>query len=360
MGYNKTNQPQKSTIEDVAQRVQLSTATVSRALNKPEIVSEKTRKRIHKAAAELRYVQNTAAQNLRLSRTNTIIIFLPDLGNAFFSAIIRGIEREASKENYNILIIPTQSEIPADDVYRKYTNHNLTDGIITLTGELPISSEYFSDDFSLDGLPPIVMACELLTDKLHPDEIMRFKNKISTISINNVESARIATKHLLDMGHKNIVHVTGPRHNILTIDRMAGFSKALKNAGIKHPQDYIVYGDEFSPHSGEKVFTTIHQHPMNPTAVFCASDDIAMGFMTACRRQGLSIPDDYSVMGFDDVRFAQHLFPPLSTIHQPREYIGIIAMRILIKHLKNSNSDLQNIVLDADLVKRESVARVTQ
>ena len=350
----------KHTIEDVAKHANVSTATVSRTLQKPELVSEKTRERVQRAVGELNYVQNTAAQMLRTARTNTIAILLPDLGNAFFSAIIRGLEREASKENYNILITPTQDDIPADDIYRKYVTHNLVDGIITLTGELPIPQEYLDTEVSSETLPPIVMACEGLIEAIHPPHIIPIKESISMVRIDNFQAAKTATEHLLNMGHTSILHIVGQAKSTLTDDRIAGFCHAMKNSGIKNPHDYIIYSDSFTPRDGEHLLNQVQNHPMKPTAIFCASDDIAMNFMTACRRHNINLPHEYSVVGFDDIRVAQHLYPALTTIHQPREDIGIVAMRTLIEKIKNPNTPVQNIVLDTNLIKRDSVAQKHQ
>ncbi len=344
----------QSTIEDVAKRANVSIATISRTLHKPDLVSPKTRKRVQKVIAELNYTQNKTAQNLRLARTNTIAILLPDIGNSFFSAIIRGMEEEATKEKYDILIAPTHASTPAENVYRKYMSQRLADGILTLNGELPIPIEYLKQRDDISPLLPIVMVCELLSDRLNPVDMLKFKNQISTVSIDNQHAAYVATKHLFDLGHKNILHIAGPEDNVLSWERVEGFKTAVLHQGIDSPDDYIIHTHTFNTDGGQEAFDKVRTHPKTPTALFCASDTIALGFMTACREHHIQLPQEYSIVGFDNIRIAQHTFPSLTTIHQPREELGRVAMRTLIQRIKDRSTPLQNIVLNTYLIERNS------
>ena len=351
----KQSNTNKATIGDVAKFANVSIATVSRALSKPDVVSQKTRKRIQDAIAHLQYSANISARNLRVSRTNMIAILLDDLGNTFYTAIIRGIEQEAMKQGYNILITPVNSILSKDDIYRKYLHQQIADGMIVLTGDLPLPEEYLTDKSLPSNLPPLVMACEALSQQIHPKNVVQMGKNISTVCINNKQSAYKATIHLLEQGHRDIVHIAGPEHSILTLDRIAGFKHALQQYGIHDSDDRVIVAHKFNTQAGEKAFDMVHQRKKHPTAVFFASDDLAIGFMSACRDCGISIGHTYSLIGFDNARFAKYTSPRLTTIHQPRENIGREAMKLLAQAIQNKDAPAQHIVLETTLIQRDSV-----
>lgn len=333
------------TIEDVAQLAGVSIATVSRALHKPGVVSDKTRKKVTAAVTQTGYTQNAMARNLRLDRTGMVVVLVPDISNPFFSDILSGIESVATREGYNILIGNTNNDPAREHIYANYVRSNLADGILLLNGHVPNSDLEPEGRGSASNLPPMVALCERIPGLDFPSVI-----------IDNVAAASTATRHLIDLGHTKIAHVAGPADNILTKDRRTGFFVALEEAGITQNQDRIFYGD-FSIQSGKQAFHEIQASTLNPTAIFCASDEMAIGVISAAREAGVNVPDDLSVIGFDDIHFSENYFPPLTTIHQPRRQIGVVAMEQLIDLLANPGSATNKVtVLNSELMIRESAA----
>ena len=187
------------TIGDVARLAGVSNATVSRALQKPDVVSEKTREKVNAAVRETGYTQNVMARNLRLDRTGMVVALVPDISNPFFSEILSGIESVATREGYNILIGNTNNDPAREHIYASYVQSNLADGILLLNGHVPLPNGAQKTMGDMTNLPPMVVLCERIPDAAFP-----------TVVIDNVEAARIATQHLIEMGHKNIVHVSCP------------------------------------------------------------------------------------------------------------------------------------------------------
>lgn len=335
------------TIDDVAKLAGVSIATVSRALHKPAVVSEKTRDKVNTAVAQTGYTQNAMARNLRLDRTGMVVVLVPDISNPFFSEILSGIEFVATREGYNILIGNTNNDPAREHIYANYVRSNLADGILLLNGHVPVDEADFGKNGSGRSFPPMVALCERIPGLNYP-----------SVLIDNVSASKIATEYLIDLGHKDIVHVAGPADNILTKDRRTGFFVALEEAGIIENQDRIYYGD-FSIESGKQVFAEIMKRQPKPTAVFCANDEMAMGVISAAREAGFDLPNDLSVVGFDDIQFSESFHPSLTTIHQPRRQIGAVAMEQLVDLLANPEAEKDKVtILDSKLMIRESATRI--
>jgi len=335
------------TIGDVARLAGVSNATVSRALQKPDVVSEKTREKVNAAVLETGYTQNVMARNLRLDRTGMVVALVPDISNPFFSEILSGIESVATREGYNVLIANTNNDPAREHIYASYVQSNLADGILLLNGHVPVPNGAQKIIGDMSNLPPMVALCERIPNVDLP-----------TVVIDNVDAARLATQHLIEMGHTNIVHVAGPIDNILTKDRRDGFLSALENAGLAQNLSDIFYGD-FTINSGKKAFGKINQKEDIPTAIFCANDEIAMGVISAAREAGFSVPDDISVVGFDDIEIAEHYYPTLTTIHQPRRQLGVVAMEQLVELISSADAKIADLTtLGSQLIIRKSVKKV--
>ncbi|MFH1805085.1 MAG: LacI family DNA-binding transcriptional regulator [Pseudomonadota bacterium] len=310
-----------ATIEDVAQQAGVSIATVSRALHKPQMVSAKARERVQTAIAATGYTANVAARNLRLNRSGMILLLVPDIGNPFFSAILSGIEQGASKAGYNVLIGDTQNDPEREATYAAYLRSNQADAMILLNGTLPAPLARAGRG----QRPPVVIACERIPGCDLP-----------TVIIDNERAAFLATRHLLDLGHRRIAHVAGPAQNILTTDRIAGYQQALRDAGITPDAD-LIYGGDYSIESGIAAGRALLSRTENrPTAFFCASDGMAIGVIVAAKEMGLRVPDDISVFGFDDIHLAANYDPPLTTVRQPRRRLGEQAIALLLERLDTS------------------------
>lgn len=328
-----------SSIKDVARLAGVSTATVSRTLAEPDKVSEATREKVQRAIERSGYVRNELARSFRMQSTQTILVLIPDIGNPFYSLIIQGLEEVAQKQGYRLLLGDTQNHPEREIEYLQSVMQRQVDGVISLGHTLPQVLE-FKDGKAV----PLVMACEYLHDAA-----------VSSICIDNIAAAQLAMRHLLDLGHRRIAFINGPAHTPLSKDRLRGYREALKAAGLPYDKELVARGD-FSLRSGELVATELLQRKIKFSAVFAANDAMGIGAIKVLRAHGRDVPCDVSVMGFDDIEFAQYVEPPLSTIHQPRRDIGRAAMLRMLALLSGTASLPNQVVLGHELVVRGTTA----
>jgi LacI family repressor for deo operon, udp, cdd, tsx, nupC, and nupG len=337
---NDRNEPR---ISDVARAAGVSTATVSRVLSRPDLVSARTRDSVLAAVAETGYRVNQAARNLRRRRTGGIVVLVPHLSNPFFSSILSGIARVASRAGLNMLVADTKEPKNAERRIADYLDHNRADGLIVLDGNLP------EGIFRNGRRPPVVFACEWIEGDGHP-----------TVTIDNRQGAAMAAEHLIGLGHRRIGHLMGPPENVLTRERAAGLREALDRAGLQADGRWFLDGD-FTLASGIAGARQWLALAERPTAIFCSSDAMACGFMSELNRHAIRVPQDVSVIGFDDIEMAAHFIPPLTTIRQPRALIGETAAEMLVG-LIQSDAPLPDIRagmtrrLPVELVPRGSTA----
>ena len=328
-----------SSIKDVARLAGVSTATVSRTLAEPDKVSEATRKKVQHAIERSGYVRNELARSFRMQSTQTILVLVPDIGNPFYSLIIQGLEEVAQRHGYRLLLGDTQNSAARELEYLQSVMQRQVDGVISLGHTLP-QVRTFKDGKAV----PLVMACEYLHDAT-----------VASVSIDNVEAAALATRHLFEQGHRNIAFINGPSYTPLSKDRLRGYRAALKEAGQPYAKELVLRGD-FSLASGERAARMLLDTGLDFTAIFAANDAMGIGAIKVLRAQGLDVPGDVSVVGFDDIEFAQYVEPPLTTIHQPRREIGRAAMTGMIARLNGADEPPRPIVLGHELVVRRSTA----
>ncbi len=333
-------------IRDVADAAGVSTATVSRALSAPDRVSADTRAIVLKAIEETGYRVNHAARNLRRRQAGGIVVLVPNLANPFFSQILSGITFAMATSGYNVLIADTRQAPNAEHRILDYLHNNRADGLIVLDANLP--EDVLSAGDTPNHHPPIVFACEWLDADPRP-----------TVTIDNEEGAKLAIRHLADLGHTRIGHLMGPPDNILTITRAKGARAALAELDLAIREDWFFDGD-FSLASGAAAAHAWLALNDRPTAVFCASDAMACGFIGELHHKGVRVPDEVSVVGFDDIEIAAHFVPSLTTIAQPRALIGETAARKLLALIaegrENGSATGASDILPVQLVARESSA----
>jgi len=330
-----------SSIKDVARLAGVSTATVSRTLAEPDKVTEATRRKVQTAIQRSGYVRNALARSFRMQSTQTILVLIPDIGNPFYSLIIQGLEEVAQQHRYRLLLGDTQNSVERELEYLQSVMQRQVDGVISLGRTLPQVPK-LNDGKSI----PLVMACEYLHDA-----------SVASVSIDNIAAAALAVQHLLDLGHKRIAFINGPAQTPLPKDRLRGYRQALKRAALNYDKDLVVNGD-FSLQSGERATQWLLDNKIKFTAVFAASDAMAIGAIKALRARGLRVPDQVSVVGFDDIEFAQYVEPPLTTIHQPRREIGRATMAKMITKLKHHDELAKQVVLAHELVVRDSTTQL--
>ncbi len=334
-------------IRDVAKAAGVSTATVSRALSNPEVVSETTREAVFRAVDATGYTVNISARNLRRQETGAVAVLVPNLANPFFSRILSGIAGVMSEAGYNVLIADTTPMDLDDHRFPEYFSHNRVDGLIVLDGML--RHDLLMNRGSPEARAAMVFACEWT------DRIQR-----PIVTIDNQEASAKAVQHLLDLGHTRIGHVSGPRDNVLTASRLEGAQGALHAVGLKMSPNWIYPGD-FTVGAGARAAQIWLAATDRPTAVFCSSDEMAMGFIGELDRHKVRVPQDISVVGFDDLEISAHFVPPLTTIHQPRVTIGRAAARMLLERMKlppmeRARGPAPRVILPVELVRRLSTA----
>ncbi|MDZ7908559.1 MAG: LacI family DNA-binding transcriptional regulator [Gemmobacter sp.] len=323
-------------ISDVARMAGVSTATVSRTLSNPGLVSEDTRAAVQAAVEATGYRPNLAARNLRHRRTGGIVALVPNLANPFFSQILSGIASVLGPAGYNLLIADTR--VAGAETLLDYAEPSRADGLIILDGTLPADA--------LQGRVPVVEACEWVPGLPAP-----------RVKIDNRAAAGMAINHLADLGHQRIGHVAGPRGNVLTEARLGGTQDTLRDRGLPFPASALYPGD-FSLESGRDaaMLWLAQSADTRPTALFLASDAMACGFIGEVQRHGLVVPRDVSVVGFDDIELIAHISPPLTTIRQPRTALGRVAAERLLAVLAGQISP-DDTILPVELVIRSSTAR---
>lgn len=331
-------------IIDVARLAGVSTATVSRTLSKPETVAKQTREAVLKAAKESGYRVNLAARNLRSQRTGAVGVLIPNLGNTFFSRILAGIESTLARKGLSVLMVDTQHQTSQPDFIVDHLTDSRVDGTLSLDGSL--SPSLLKARHTETGLLPAVFACEWHEQGDHP-----------SVRVDNRQGARQAIEHLIELGHTKIGLINGPQGNVLSQERLAGSLDTLKTAGLEINTRWQFESD-FSMQSGVCAAESLLQLEIRPTAIFCANDETAIGLISQLHQRGYQVPNDFSVVGFDDIDIARHYLPPLTTISQPRMELGKVAAQMLIELLDNkSTPELKPVeVLPVELIIRKTTA----
>lgn len=332
-------------IQDVAKVAGVSTATVSRALSNPDLVSDKTRTTVLDAVARTGYRVNRAAKNLRKRQSDAILALLPDLGNPFFSQILSGIESVFTTSDLSLLISDTKGI--REDNLLDYFMDMRADGMILLDGAIPrnILLQLQNSAFGRR----IIFACEWKPEFDFP-----------SVRSDNFGGAVQAIEHLYGLGHRKIGHISGPRNNVLTKERLRGIEAAMAELELPINRDFFIDGGAFSLDAGAQAARSFMEMSERPTAIACGSDLIAMGFISEISRRGLKVPDDISVVGFDDIEIAGSFIPSLTTIRQNRTQIGVLAASYLLDQIANRMADntAQVQEIGVKLIERQSTAKI--
>jgi LacI family repressor for deo operon, udp, cdd, tsx, nupC, and nupG len=333
-------------IYDVAKRAGVSTATISRVLSRPDVVAPDTRRKVLAAIDSLGFTPNAAAKNLRTLRTAKLLVTVPDISNPFFSLILQGIEDAAQREGYSVLVGDTQHDAGREEKYALMLRRKEADGLIFLGHRLPKEAATLVRSM-LPAQAPVVNGCEFSPNL-----------GIPSVHIDNATAASDAMEHLYRLGHRRIGIITGPLVSPLSRDRLAGATARAKKARAE--RDAIVMNGDFSIESGSVAAERLLGRKEPPTAIFCFNDEMAMGVVQTARLRGLRIPHDLSVVGFDDIRFARYVDPPLTTVAQPMRQIGEGTVRLLVEILRGKGTPAESVTLPHMLVVRSSTAPPTQ
>jgi LacI family repressor for deo operon, udp, cdd, tsx, nupC, and nupG len=326
-------------IKDIADMVGVSPATVSRALAGTGLVAEPTLSRIRETAAALDYRPNVSARNLRTQRSMAILLVVRDAGNPFYLEVFKGVEAAAREAGYAVLMGNTEDDPERETEYFAMLGDGHADGMILMTGKLPAPN-----DTRATGDEPVVVALEMVEGSGYPHVV-----------IDNHAAALSAVNHLIELGHQNIAHITGPLPEPMSQRRMEGYRTAMKLAGLAIREGFEQRGD-YLLESGVQCCRALLALPVLPTAIFCANDEMAFGVIGELNRQGVSVPDDVSVVGFDDLFLSAAFQPPLTTVSQPRADIGRQAMTILLSRLSGAAVPDEPVVVATQLKVRGTTA----
>lgn len=328
-----------TSIKDVAKEAGVSIATVSRVLNDIDVVNEDTKKKVLDAIKKLGYRPNIVARSLKTQRTKTIGILLPDISNQLYPEIVRGAEDVSNIYDYNIILCNSDLDIEKEKEYLRVLKEKMVDGVI-----------YMSSSLNAEIL-------ELINELDLKTVLVETKDKegvLPSVTIDNVRASYDSTKLLIEKGIKEIAFI-GTEKDTQNAwgDRYVGYENAMKQAGI--PIDHeLVYLSSMKVKSGYEGIQKFLIQNKKFKGVVCASDDIAMGAINALRDNKLSVPEDVSVIGFNDNFAASIFYPKITTISQPTYDMGSVAMRMLIKLLNKKELEEPHYVLEHQLVERES------
>jgi LacI family transcriptional regulator len=330
------------TIYDIAKKLKISPATVSRGLQDHPAISKKTKKKIFELADKIGYRQNHFARNLRNQKTDTIGVIVPRLNSHFMSSVIAGIENIANKEGYNLIISQSSELTTKEAANAKTLFNNRVDGLLASLAYDTRELSHF-DPFFKKNIPVIFF-----------DRVMEHEN-CTNILIDNRKAAYEATKHLIEQGCKRIVHITAPPQQNVYIDRLQGYRQALADHKIKFKEEYLIIGN-LSMEAGADAAEAILKMKTLPDGVFVANDNCAVGCMVTLKQKGIKIPADIAFVGFNNDPVSKVVEPNLSTINYSGNEVGEVAARHLINHLTGV-SPIQNtdtIILRSELIVRAS------
>lgn len=331
-------------IKDIAAKAGVSIATVSHAFRNPGRVSDATREKVLEAADVMGYSPDRLAASLRTARSGNIVAIIPDIADSYNGGIIKGIEKAAQSRGYSVLLGDTQGSAERERDFAMMARTRQADGIILMSHRIPF--ELDENGEPKGAIPPLVNGSEFTGYEKFP-----------TVAIDDVQAATDATAHLIDYGHRDIAVITGDAASTSTKNRLQGFRDAMAAAGLRVDENHIVFGN-YSPDSGEASAEKLLLKKRRPSAIFCFSDEIAVGCMNSLRQHGFSVPNDVSVMGFDDIPFAKYFSPPLTTIAQPTVEIGRTCATILLDLIDGKHPTHFRHVLPHKLVIRESTAPI--
>ncbi len=332
-----------ATMKDIARLAGVSTSTVSHVINKSRFVSDEIAERVNNAAQQLNYAPSALARSLKMNRTKTIGMLVTTSTNPFFGEVVKGVERSCYHQGYNLILCNTEGDNQRMKASINTLLQKRVDGLLlmcsTLEGErLDVFDRYPDIPIVVMDWGPILFASDKIQD-------------------NSLQGGYMAAKHLIECGHKEIGCITGPLIRHQAQMRYEGYKRALAEAGIAINPDWIVESD-FECEGGYQAFEKLYQRGKLPSALFVSNDMMAMGVIQAASQRGLRIPDDLSLIGYDDVHIAKFMTPALTTIHQPKYRLGKAAVDTLLYRLENPDTTAQVVQLEPTLVVRNSVRKL--
>jgi len=331
------------TIRDVAERAGVAPITVSRVINNSGYVSEETRARVEAAIAELQYVPNSLARSLRFKRTDTLALVLTDITNPFWTTVARGVEDAASSQGFNVILCNTDESEEKQEEYLNVLLQKRVDGFLLVPARSTPEPIW---QIQSQGVPVVVL------DRRIPDV------QVDIVRGDSEGGAYELTRLLISMGHRRIAMLAGPKEVSTAADRVAGYRRALREAGLPEDLELAYYG-EYTQEGGYHLAQRALAATPPPTALFAANNFIAIGALRALREAGLRVPDDVSLVSFDEIPPAFAIDPFLTVVCQPAYEMGQEATKLLLSRLSEEESgEPREIVLPVKVIVRKSCGPV--
>lgn len=330
-----------TSIKDVAREANVSIATVSRVLNNVDVVNEDTKKRVLEAINKLDYRPNIVARSLKTQKTKTIGIIIPDISNQIYPEVVRGAEDVANIYDYNIILCNTDLDPQKEMDYLRVLSEKMVDGVIYISNSL---EENIVDTIKNTRMPIVLI------------EINGKDSGFPSVVIDNKKAAEDAVNYLINKGNKRIAYIGADKNAInASAIRYKGYISAIEKSDLNYDEDLLCFcKNSLKIADGYEAMTNILKKTSNIDAVFCVSDDVAMGAINALRDNKINVPKDVDVVGFNDTYIASAFYPKLTTIAQPFYDMGSVATRMLIKKINKEPLEDENFILPYEFIKRDS------
>jgi LacI family transcriptional regulator len=325
---------------DVAEKAGVSLGTVSRVINNDAHVAPETRERVALVMRDMGYVANRQARSLKGSKTNVIGVLVPDLGTGYIGEIMRGIDSELALSQLDLMLFTTHRTAIKEASYVTNMVQGMVDGLLLV---LPRNPADYTGSLTRRNFPFV------LIDHQGTGE------PCPAVGATNWQGAYNAAEYLVKLGHRRIGFITGSMDLGCAVDRLGGYRSALRTHHLPEAPELIYEGD-FNQVDGYAGASVLLDLPNPPTAIFASNDVMAMGVMDAVRTRKMHIPDDISVVGFDNIPQSAAVYPPLTTVQQPLEQMGRVATQMLLGILKDPDKDVRRIELPTELIVRDSTS----
>lgn len=335
----------KITIKDVAKKANVSVATVSRVINNKGGYSEETEERILRVIEELNYSPNAIARGLVGKRTKTIGLLVPDLTSTLPIELLKGVEKAAHKMGHSVILCNTELGGKKTLDYLRLLDEKQIDGIIYASHEL--KEDYYRYIKKMN-VPLVLLATE---SNRFPVPFVKVNDRMAVYS---------AISYLIEKGHRKIAIISGSQQDeIAGVPRIVGYKAAMRDHGLSIKDEWIVETESFFFENGKKGFLQLMNQAPDITAVFAASDDMAIGVLSAANNLGIKVPDDLSVMGYDNLRIAEMVVPTLTTVAQPFEKMGERAVEMIFEML-STGKNIESFYFPHQIIERQSVKDLTR
>ena len=332
-----------ATMKDVARLAGVSTSTVSHVINNNRFVSEAVREKVTTAIGNLNYAPSALARSLKLKQTRTIGMLLTASSNPFYSEVVRGVERSCYERGYSLVLCNTEGDEARMNRSLETLLQKRVDGLLIMCTESHLPSADILNRYP--SVPSVMM------------DWAPFDGGSDIIQDNSLLGGEMAARYLITRGYRRIACITGPQDKTPARLRLNGYLQAMENADLPVLPGYVVTGD-FEFEGGFNAMNQLLAINPRPEAVFTSNDAMAVGVYHALYQAGLSVPQDIAVIGYDDIELARYMTPPLTTIHQPKDDLGELAIDTLIHRLAEPGASQQLLVLTPELIERGSVAGV--